>query len=392
MCHSSRGHGVVMDVNRNDDRGKPFTVQFQTVDTHSYSDEQLQNKFTLITWKGESTRHTEAASGPKPDPSTVSVGVHVCHRIRGHGVLVEVNRSDEREKPFVVRWWSSDLHSYSEEQLQEKFKVISNEKDGHANVCSKLFGTRAGVALDAWLCKWIRWLVAIFIVCTVLHRVTEDLMATLIASALSKALLSVPWALCLRASALAQMSRMLSMYYYVVSILARMVSSTLLFGPSFWSNKGYGDTRVAAYCMEECTIAFGLVVSLPMWDAAPDRLAPHKLRLLYLIFIAVYNAYLYSATKLGAAKLYSSAQYPPEWSVGSYVVLSALDVFGKSCLTISLLSLHGAYRTWRWPELAVLMQSGVPFSVLHGTGTRATTTSMPFALLHNTETRATEVP
>ena len=46
--------------------------------------------------------------------------------------------------------------------------------------------------------------------------------------------------------------------------------------------------------------------------------------------------------------------------VEGYVELSSRDILNKSYILSAVLALHGAYRAWRFPENAVLLQVYAP--------------------------------
>ena len=71
---------------------------------------------------------------------------------------------------------------------------------------------------------------------------------------------------------------------------------------------------------------------------------------------------MYAACKFGTPSIYGPA---PEYVVDGFVSLSSFDLLVKTYLVIALLSLHAAYRCWRYPEWAILLEEGINLSRLH---------------------------
>ena len=172
---------------------------------------------------------------------------------------------------------------------------------GQTNMCSKLFGTKLGIALDAWACKYLVWFLLPCAVCVVMAcchingaacSTVLPLLPTYIAYALSGLVPAGLLALCLRGSVLKQLARTASVWCYIVSIVAGEISYRFIYGPLFWKKlSGEVDTgRQAAYSFKEAVQTFGLLVCLPALDAVPPRLVPQRARVCWFSFISVYKS------------------------------------------------------------------------------------------------------
>ena len=96
-------------------------------------------------------------------------------------------------------------------------------------------------------------------------------------------------------------------------------------------------------------------------DSTPPKLLSQRLRLTLYGFLAAMFMFLYMEDKL----LLLDSATCPKLVVEKYVVLSARDICSKSYAIVSLLALHGAYRCWRYPTEAVLLQAEMPLARLH---------------------------
>ena len=105
-------------------------------------------------------------------------------------------------------------------KLDDLHRRGANEEQdaGQFNLCSKLIGDRAGVALDCWLCKWMWWLMFFAAVCEVLAEVFHDSLAARTAAALAILALAIPAGLCLRVSVLTKLRTVAGVWWYILSI------------------------------------------------------------------------------------------------------------------------------------------------------------------------------
>jgi hypothetical protein len=126
VMHPSRGRGVVVGVNMSDTQLKPYTVRFDSGDSHHYSEASLR-KFTRPDSASDlSTVPVHVGSAFSPHRRTnvatlpsVADGDVVMHPSRGRGVVVGVNMGDTQLKPYIVRFDSGDSHHYSEASLRK---------------------------------------------------------------------------------------------------------------------------------------------------------------------------------------------------------------------------------------------------------------------------------
>ena len=75
---------------------------------------------------------------------------------------------------------------------------------------------------------------------------------------------------------------------------------------------------------------------------------------------------MYLQNKFMIASVYEAGTVPELQAPGGFVQLSSFDMLLKSYLTMSLLSLHMAYRSYRFPRQAILLQAGYPIARFHG--------------------------
>ena len=107
--HASRGKGVVVDVRDDDSRGKPYSVRFDSGETHHYTIDQINAK---------NTRLQQTASALIKRMFTV--GSRIVHPLRGPGVVVEVDSDDPRGRPYRIKFDNGQFHQYSSFQLSSK--------------------------------------------------------------------------------------------------------------------------------------------------------------------------------------------------------------------------------------------------------------------------------
>ena len=51
--------------------------------------------------------------------------------------------------------------------------------------------------------------------------------------------------------------------------------------------------------------------------------------------------------------------------IEGYIEFSAVEIELKAKCVVVMLSLHGGFRAWKYPQNAVLLQRGAPFEELH---------------------------
>ena len=166
------------------------------------------------------------------------------------------------------------------------------EDVGQANFCAKLAGKKSvGMALDRWLCRWIRGLVACGITCTILATVFRSSLPAKIAQGLSYLLLAVPIGLCLRASVVQSLLKMSGVIYYLLSINAGRIIYVFIYSRNFWTVDGEVDAlRAAAESLNNFATAMLYMVILAWQDAVPPRVCPQRLRVFIFAFVAVYKS------------------------------------------------------------------------------------------------------
>ena len=141
---------------------------------------------------------------------------------------------------------------------------------------------------------------------------------------------SIPWIACLQTSVLKSLTRVLSVYYYIISIVAGKITECLIWAPRFGRvDGGTNLLRVCAYCGEEVATGIVLIGCLPLLDAVPSRVAAPRTRLLVFSFVTIYNLMKYVNLKRRTAELYASGDVP-ELMVDGFVELSSLGVLCKS--------------------------------------------------------------
>lgn len=105
VVHPTRGHGVVLEVNHDDVRSKPYRIAYKNGEEHCYNIQSAQ-KFRVLT-----------------------EGMRIIHPRRGFGKIVKVDMADTRGKPYVVEYEESgQLHHYSCDSAV-KLKVAEFEPD-----------------------------------------------------------------------------------------------------------------------------------------------------------------------------------------------------------------------------------------------------------------------
>ena len=162
----------------------------------------------------------------------------------------------------------------------------------------------------------MRWFFGIFLVGFALEAFFNQSLTTKFFGAFASLLVTVPLMLCLRVSVIKRLAGHASMYYYMAAIVGGRVTDVwiwyvlrfmwrflcvhtgtgtcawMLFrGPQFWTLNGHIDTaRVIGYSFEATIAACGLMVSLPLWDAVPIRIASLQVRRLYCLSIAGFKS------------------------------------------------------------------------------------------------------
>ena len=203
---------------------------------------------------------------------------------------------------------------------------------GHANVCARLMGPRAGLLLDTYFPRRVHWFLLPAIGSLLLNRVLGESGPTLIAATASQLMFIVPFGLCLRISVLNRLSGSSGVYHYAVSIIAGSSMDGLIYGPKVYTSNGRTDTALLIiYAAHKFVLTLVLLVCLPLMDAVHTRLATPRVRITGYFFITVYNLYLYVSTKINTAHIYSTINVPEvvvehKEFKQSFVQLSSLDV------------------------------------------------------------------
>ena len=162
---------------------------------------------------------------------------------------------------------------------------------GQANVCAKLVGKDFGMAVDRWLCRWVRWLVAGGVGSTILGTIFRRSMAAQITQALIYLLVAASLSLCLRASVVKSLLKVAGVIYYLLSISIGRITDLLIFGPVVWTVNGDVNAfRVAVECVLKFASGILLIVMLALQDAVPLRVCPQRVRVVTLAFAAIYKS------------------------------------------------------------------------------------------------------
>ena len=105
IVHPTRGHGVIVAVIAQDQRGKPYHIRFDSGEEHHYSFESAAKLRVLVK------------------------GTRVIHPRRGGGYVSEVHSEDSRGKLYTVTFDNGEVHQYSRTSAT-KLKVQDFEQDG----------------------------------------------------------------------------------------------------------------------------------------------------------------------------------------------------------------------------------------------------------------------
>ena len=105
IVHPTRGHGVIVAVIAQDQRGKPYHIRFDSGEEHHYSFESAAKLRVLVK------------------------GTRVIHPRRGGGHVSEVHSEDSRGKLYTVTFDNGEVHQYSRTSAT-KLKVQDFEQDG----------------------------------------------------------------------------------------------------------------------------------------------------------------------------------------------------------------------------------------------------------------------
>jgi hypothetical protein len=113
VLHVLRGAGQVVAINESDQRQKPYTVAFESGETHQYSKESV-TKLVIL------SKAREAANAS----CVIEVGMRVTHDQRGSGKCIEINLAEPRGKPYYIQYDSSgEVHHYSQDSVM-KLRVL----------------------------------------------------------------------------------------------------------------------------------------------------------------------------------------------------------------------------------------------------------------------------
>jgi hypothetical protein len=93
ILHPFRGLGYIVDIKQHDARNKPYVIEFDGGETHSYS--------------ADSAAKLRIVSSQSLIP-----GSHVLHLARGEGTVTSVTVNN-RNKPFTISFDSGEIHQYS---------------------------------------------------------------------------------------------------------------------------------------------------------------------------------------------------------------------------------------------------------------------------------------
>ena len=113
VFHEGRGSGRLLKVVPEDERGKPYRVQFDNGEVHSYSAASAA-KLRVVTLS-----------------ETLVPGARVFHDARGGGYIAKYNPDDARGKPYHVEFDSGEVHCYSESSVL-KLRVIREQPTSSA--------------------------------------------------------------------------------------------------------------------------------------------------------------------------------------------------------------------------------------------------------------------
>ena len=235
-----------------------------------------------------------------------------------------------------------------------------DEKDaGQFNLLSQLYSKGAGKALDLWVCRWIRWLVASNVASLILYYAFHSSLAATLVVLLTHLLLLVPWTLCLRASVVKSLLKVAGVWYYILLISTGTTMRILIYGETWWGVDRDAGVRAFTFCLLRAVKAVGIMDCLPLADASPSRTMPRPVRLFVFVFLSLYKSglcalimsllclicpflytalshlYWYISTKIDTADIYSTYRVP-ELTVDGFVELSSLDYLIKSCMCLAV--------------------------------------------------------
>jgi hypothetical protein len=105
VVHPTRGHGVVLSVDHDDVRSKPYHVVYRNGEEHRYN---IRSAHKL---------------------RVLSQGMKIIHPRRGCGMVVRIDSGDLRGRPYVVEFEETgEIHHYSTDSAV-KLKVAEFEPD-----------------------------------------------------------------------------------------------------------------------------------------------------------------------------------------------------------------------------------------------------------------------
>ena len=124
--------------------------------------------------------------------------------------LLSPTTSNVVKRPFQL----SDLHS---------------EAPGSSNACTRIFGKRTGVRLDAWMAKNSKWLLTATAGSTIILAIWRSVPTLLVYDTFVLAL-SIPIALCLDVRVVQKLLRVAGVWYFVLAVAGGQVSFALIYG------------------------------------------------------------------------------------------------------------------------------------------------------------------
>ena len=104
VYHPRRHVGTVMQIDHDDARGKPYCVEFDSGEVHSYSAGSLA-KLSLLPNPVKDAAHD------------VKEGGRVWHGRRGAATVRRIDNDDEQGKPYHVYFDGGEMHQYSNEAM-----------------------------------------------------------------------------------------------------------------------------------------------------------------------------------------------------------------------------------------------------------------------------------
>jgi hypothetical protein len=114
VFHEGRGSGRI--VARNLEDSKPYRVQFDSGEVHSYS-EASAGKLRAVALS-----------------ELLVEGARVTHSVRGGGYIIRVILDDARGKPYHVMFDSGEFHSYSAASAMKLIRMIGVDKPSTTNI------------------------------------------------------------------------------------------------------------------------------------------------------------------------------------------------------------------------------------------------------------------